>query len=326
MNLKDIYEKINEAQVLIFTEMDKALDSLLDIVDQNNENIKEISQKLLCLDYKNSDVRDKYLELRDEIKVESEYINNKMVEIDRQGSKKVQDTWEWYKNIIDIYTASTRNKREFMLISTRVKEMNNKIKSRERYVKRLINNELTEWNNMNGKNLLSVFKGIILNEEVELQNIFSTCFENSKYTIDDFRRMIEEDNISFEIKEHEIKLEYKTINGYRFNKNLYLVDEEFNDELDNRYVVLIDREAKSKKEDSVSKLIEKVKSKVKKGVFIDKSPEEYNKMAVEKGFEFNRQTGGHRIFSNVEGEIVVIPQHGALGKGLQLKILKDING
>lgn len=51
---------------------------------------------------------------------------------------------------------------------------------------------------------------------------------------------------------------------------------------------------------------------------------ELNKLANDFGFEATRQAGSHRIFKKSDGTTVVIPQGRAIGKGLNLKIQKDI--
>ncbi|EIF6165887.1 type II toxin-antitoxin system HicA family toxin [Clostridium perfringens] len=51
---------------------------------------------------------------------------------------------------------------------------------------------------------------------------------------------------------------------------------------------------------------------------------ELNKLAEKHGFKFKRQSAtSHAIYSNKDGKIVIIPQH-KIGKGLQIKIMKNI--
>lgn len=49
-----------------------------------------------------------------------------------------------------------------------------------------------------------------------------------------------------------------------------------------------------------------------------------NSMAKNNGYKYTRSSGGHGIFENESGHIIVIPQGRPIGKGLSLKIQKDI--
>lgn len=51
---------------------------------------------------------------------------------------------------------------------------------------------------------------------------------------------------------------------------------------------------------------------------------ELNKVAETKGYSFVRCSGDHGIFKNDDGKIVVIPQGRSIGKGLSIKIQKDL--
>ena len=59
-------------------------------------------------------------------------------------------------------------------------------------------------------------------------------------------------------------------------------------------------------------------------IFTQYKYKEINKIALNNGFILNRVTGGHGIFINNLGKVVVIPQGRDIGKGLQIKILKSI--
>lgn len=52
---------------------------------------------------------------------------------------------------------------------------------------------------------------------------------------------------------------------------------------------------------------------------------ELNKLANKAGYTFDRQKGDHATFVK-DGKIIVIPQGRTIGKGLSIKIQKDING
>lgn len=54
------------------------------------------------------------------------------------------------------------------------------------------------------------------------------------------------------------------------------------------------------------------------------SYKQLNKIANNNGFQKLRQNGDHGIFKNENGDLIVIPQGRAIGKGLNLKIQKDI--
>ncbi|WP_066869329.1 type II toxin-antitoxin system HicA family toxin [Clostridium mediterraneense] len=72
---------------------------------------------------------------------------------------------------------------------------------------------------------------------------------------------------------------------------------------------------------------EKDKDKIKptdKQVFTQYKYTELNKIAKDNGYHLNRVTGGHGIFINKDGKVVIIPQGRDIGKGLQIKILKNI--
>lgn len=62
----------------------------------------------------------------------------------------------------------------------------------------------------------------------------------------------------------------------------------------------------------------------KNKIFTHYKYKELNKLATDNGFNLNRVTGGHGIFVNDNGLVVVIPQGRDIGKGLQIKILKNI--
>jgi predicted RNA binding protein YcfA (HicA-like mRNA interferase family) len=52
---------------------------------------------------------------------------------------------------------------------------------------------------------------------------------------------------------------------------------------------------------------------------------ELEKLTIENGYTFSRQTGSHKIFTKENGKNIIIPQHTKeLGKGLSLKIQKDL--
>lgn len=57
------------------------------------------------------------------------------------------------------------------------------------------------------------------------------------------------------------------------------------------------------------------------------SPEKLIKILKQQGFEKIRQKGSHIFFRNSEGRTTVIPFHKGekIGRGLLIKILKDIN-
>lgn len=72
---------------------------------------------------------------------------------------------------------------------------------------------------------------------------------------------------------------------------------------------------------------DKDKDKIKptdKQVFTQYKYTELNKIAKDNGYHLNRVTGGHGIFINKDGKVVIIPQGRDIGKGLQIKILKNI--
>lgn len=62
----------------------------------------------------------------------------------------------------------------------------------------------------------------------------------------------------------------------------------------------------------------------KNRIFTHYKYKELNNIAINNGFILNRVSGGHGIFINDSGKIVVIPQGRDIGKGLQIKILKRI--
>lgn len=62
----------------------------------------------------------------------------------------------------------------------------------------------------------------------------------------------------------------------------------------------------------------------KNRIFTHYKYKELNNIAIDNGFILNRVSGGHGIFINDTGKIVVIPQGRDIGKGLQIKILKRI--
>lgn len=77
----------------------------------------------------------------------------------------------------------------------------------------------------------------------------------------------------------------------------------------------------------VNRCINKDKDKIKptdKQVFTQYKYTELNKIAKDNGYHLNRVTGGHGIFINKDGKVVIIPQGRDIGKGLQIKILKNI--
>ncbi len=77
----------------------------------------------------------------------------------------------------------------------------------------------------------------------------------------------------------------------------------------------------------VNRCINKDKDKIKptdKQVFTQYKYTELNKIAKDNGYHLNRVTGGHGIFISKDGKVVIIPQGRDIGKGLQIKILKNI--
>ncbi|MGL4990674.1 MAG: type II toxin-antitoxin system HicA family toxin [Sarcina sp.] len=62
----------------------------------------------------------------------------------------------------------------------------------------------------------------------------------------------------------------------------------------------------------------------KNKIFTHYRYQELNKLAQDNGYMLTRVTGGHGIFINDTGLVVVIPQGRDIGKGLQIRILKSI--
>ena len=60
-------------------------------------------------------------------------------------------------------------------------------------------------------------------------------------------------------------------------------------------------------------------------VYKHRTYKELNKIAEDLGYKAIRFTGDHGIYSKQNSSIVIIPQGRNIGKGLQLKILKDLN-
>ncbi|XZJ89918.1 type II toxin-antitoxin system HicA family toxin (plasmid) [Clostridium perfringens] len=58
--------------------------------------------------------------------------------------------------------------------------------------------------------------------------------------------------------------------------------------------------------------------------FKNRTWKELNNIAEKKGFKYVRSNGDHGIFKHKNGNIVVIPQGREIGKGLQIKIINDI--
>lgn len=77
-----------------------------------------------------------------------------------------------------------------------------------------------------------------------------------------------------------------------------------------------------------SKTNEKIKYKVDcvEKIKIEKTYEykALNKLAVESGYKFDRQNGDHAQFVNSNGKCVTIPQGRLIGKGLSIKIQKQL--
>lgn len=71
-------------------------------------------------------------------------------------------------------------------------------------------------------------------------------------------------------------------------------------------------------------IIETLVNKVKSEEHSIKSYMELNRLAKKAGYDKVRQKGDHGIFKKLDGTVVVIPQGRAIGKGLNIKIQKDI--
>lgn len=58
--------------------------------------------------------------------------------------------------------------------------------------------------------------------------------------------------------------------------------------------------------------------------FASMSWRELEKLAIDKGYEYIRSNGDHGIYKNSSNNMVIIPRGRAIGKGLQMTILKQI--
>lgn len=105
------------------------------------------------------------------------------------------------------------------------------------------------------------------------------------------------------------------IQSFVNNNNSVMLDYIKNDSRHKEFLDSFDEWANDTKQDIIES---------KNKIFTHYKYKELNKLATDYGFVLNRVTGGHGIFINTNGQIVVIPQGRDIGKGLQIKILKSI--
>ena len=60
--------------------------------------------------------------------------------------------------------------------------------------------------------------------------------------------------------------------------------------------------------------------------FKNRTWKDLNRIAEDNGYSYVRSNGGHGVYKDLEGNFVIIPQGRCIGKGLQLSIIKAIQG
>lgn len=167
--------------------------------------------------------------------------------------------------------------------------------------------------------LKSNFEGLGVDKEfnnfrIRQQNqIKKICAEHSHYIFVDFREelmngwqlLINEINKIFE-GNLVFYLEFRDLKTHLTAKLSYKIKDSILKIIDNSEEI----------ED-----IEEVKDDYK---YIDDF-RQLNKLAISKGFTYERSNGDHGIYKDNKGRIVVIPQGRSIGKGLSLKIQKSLD-
>lgn len=120
---------------------------------------------------------------------------------------------------------------------------------------------------------------------------------------------------AFDLYSENMDRYFLDIQSFINNNNTVMLEHIKNDKKNQEFLDSFDNWANENKKDILES---------KNKIFTHYKYKELNKIAINNGFVLNRVTGGHGIFVNEKGLVVVIPQGRDIGKGLQIRILKSI--